>query len=88
MCDNCKDVILTEYFYSPRDYMDCLAYIKTLLETEKFELIKATCPIDCVRRKNGGWYGDIIMHQIQCKKCQKVFTCFCDTYHGNGSFQP
>lgn len=86
MCDNCKDIILRNNFYSPRDYFNCLAYIKSLLETGKFTLIEASCPIDYVKNDNGVWYSDIIFHTIQCKKCKKTFNCYCNTYRGSGSF--
>lgn len=87
MCDYCKDIILREHFYSPRDYLNGLAYIKSLIEEDKFTLIRATCPIDKVQDENGVWYGsDIIAHTIQCNKCKKLFHCFADTYHGTGSF--
>lgn len=86
MCDNCKDIILREHFYSPRDYFNCLAYIKSLIKEDKFTLIQATCPIDNVKDEDGVWYSDIIFHTIQCNKCKQSFECFADTYHGGGSF--
>lgn len=87
MCGNCDDIILRESFYSPKDYLDCLAYIQELLNTGKFVLVENTCDLDKVKDVNGCWIYDLINHEIKCKKCGKQFTCFMDTYHGIGSFR-
>jgi hypothetical protein len=50
-----------------------------------FVLIKKSCDLDKTQDENG-WFADLIVHVIQCKKCGKYFTCAIDTYHGSGSF--
>ncbi len=86
MCDNCKDIVVRDHFYSARDYLDCLNYIHSLVKQEKYEIINQTCSLDKVTSANGSWINDIITHEIKCKACGQVFTCFCDTYHGSGGF--
>ena len=86
MCDNCKNIILRDSFYSPRDYTNCLIYIQELLNTGNYALIEKSCDLDKTKNENGCWTDDIIVHVIQCKKCGKCFSCSIDTYHGRGSF--
>ena len=87
MCDNCKDIILRDSFYGLDDYMNCLEYIQELIRSGECSLIKSTCELDKVKDSGGNWNSDIIEHTIQCEKCGKLFICFSDTYHGNGSFK-
>lgn len=86
MCDNCQDIILLDHFYSPRDYLNYLNYIQSIVAQEKYEIINQTCPLNKVKRDNGSWTSDIITHDIKCKTCGQVFSCSSDTYHGFGSF--
>ena len=86
VCKECSDIILWDNFYTPNQYQRCLAYINELLETGKYELIRATCNLDKVKNEEGCFVDDSIYHVIKCKKCGQVFTCYCNTYHGNGSF--
>lgn len=87
MCEKCKDIILRKQFYSPRDYLNCIEYIKELLKSGNFKLVYASCNIDKVIDKSGKWNSDIIEHIIRCKKCKTRFVCQADTYHGNGGFE-
>ena len=86
MCENCKGIILRKRFHSSHDYMECIAYIKTLLATGKYELIDATCDIHHIKNANGCWVNDLISHTLRCKLCGSDFICIADTYHGSGSF--
>jgi len=87
MCENCKDIILRDSFYNPNDYLNCLEYIRELICADKFTLIRKTCDLNSVKDSSGHWSSDIIKHTLQCNKCGKHFVCFCDTYHGSGSFR-
>jgi hypothetical protein len=84
--DKCNNIILRDSFYSPKAYLNCLAYIEELLNTGKFVLIEKSCDIDKTKDENGYWIDDLIHHVIQCKKCGNYFNCVTDTYHGRGSF--
>lgn len=86
MCDNCKNIVLRDSFYSPRDYLNCLDYIQFIVAQGKYEIISHTCALDKVKSANGQWISDTITHVIRCKICGQEFTCFCDTYHGSGGF--
>lgn len=87
MCENCKEIILRDSFYSAVEYLNCLEYIQELIETGRFILVKKTCDLDRVKDENGHWNDDIIEHIVQCVQCGKQFLCFSDTYHGHGSFK-
>ena len=87
MCDNCKGTILRDSFYSPQDYMDCLDYIKQLIDSSKFNLTDGNCAIDKVKNDGGYWVDDIIFHVICCNSCGKSFSCSVNTYRGSGSFK-
>lgn len=87
MCDLCNNIILQKKFYSPRDYRNCLTYIQSLIESGNYEIVEQTCDFDNVKDSDGNWIGDIISHIIRCKNCGQKFTCFCDTFHGTGTFR-
>ena len=86
MCEHCQDIILKKSFYTPKDWLDCLEYIKCLVNYGDYEFVEATCDIDRVRNENGAWADDVISHTIQCKKCGQNFICYANTYRGGGSF--
>lgn len=86
MCECCSEIVLRDSFYSPQDYLNCLNYIKTLITDKKFVIVKQTCDLGCVKNENDCWVGDIIVHEIKCKKCGKHYIVHCDTYHGHGDF--
>jgi hypothetical protein len=87
MCDNCKDIILRERFYSDRDYLNCLGYIAELIDSGQFTMAEQTYSLDAVKNPNSKWVDDIIIHRIVCNFCCDIFSAFADTYHGNGSFK-
>ena len=87
MCGACGDIILRKEFYSPRDYLNCLNYIRELVDSGGFVLEPGACDLDKINDENGCWVDDIIAHVIHCKACGQAFTCFCDTYHGGGGFR-
>lgn len=87
MCENCKEIILRDSFYSSIDYMNCLEYIQELIEAGRYILVNKTCDLDKVRDENGHWNGDVFEHVVQCTQCEKQYLCFPDTYHGSGSFR-
>ena len=86
MCKICQDILLSEKFYSSKDWLDCLRYMKLLLDRGEFELVASTCDIDKVKA-NGKWVNDIIQHSIQCKTCGQIFICYANTYQGGGAFR-
>lgn len=86
ICKSCEDVVLQKKFYSVQAWLDCIEYIKELLESGRFDLIEATCDFDNIRDKNGKWSSDNIYYVIRCKNCGQVFRCYADTYHGSGEF--
>ncbi len=70
MCENCKDIIIRDSFYSLADYLKCLEYIQELIKAGRYKLIEKSCDLDKVKNENGRWDSDIIEHVIQCpKKC-------------------
>lgn len=66
--------------------MNCIEYIKELLNSGAYELIEATCDLDKICDASGKWAGDILDFTISCKKCGKKYKCHVDTYHGVGGF--
>jgi len=87
MCDNCKDTITREQFYSAQDYLSCLDYIAELDAFGQFAIIEQTCPLDAVKNPAGKWIADVIHHKIACTVCGDVFSAYADTYHGGGYFK-
>lgn len=86
MCEICKKVELKDFFPNPNAYLDCLDYIKGLIESGNFEMESQTCDIDKVLDDKGCFVDDIIHHTIKCKHCGQAFTCCVVTYRGSGSF--
>ena len=86
MCKHCEDIILRKHFYSQQDFLNCLDYIKELLEIGNFELIKSTCDLGSIRNENGQWASDDFRWTIRCKECGQNFTCYANTYRGGGGF--
>jgi len=89
MCEICVNVKLYEHFYSPKIYLECNNYMKQLVDSGDFEQIADTwlIPLDKIKDENGCWVGDIICHEIRCKKCGQYFSCGVNTYRGGGSFE-
>ena len=87
MCEICHSISLVDNFKTPKDYLMCLEYIKELVDSGNFIIESQTCLFDKVKNENGIWIDDIISHTIVCRKCGRAYTCFCDTYHGNGRFR-
>ncbi len=87
MCLVCDNIRLKKRFASPADYMQWLDYIRELLDSGNYEIESQTCDLDKVKDENGCWVDDLIGHTIRCKHCGQAYTCFVDTYHGNGSFR-
>lgn len=87
MCESCNDIVLRNKFNSPRDYLNCLTYIQSLVESGNYEVVEQTCDLDKVKDSDGKWISDIIRHKIRCKHCGQGFTCFCNVYHGTGNFK-
>ena len=69
MCDNFNIIILRDFFYSPKDYLNCLEYIQELLDTGKFILVEKSFDLGKVQDEKGCWIDDLISHVIRCKKC-------------------
>ncbi|WMJ22678.1 hypothetical protein RBG61_11860 [Paludicola sp. MB14-C6] len=88
MCDKCNNIILYEFFHSPKEYLKCLDEIGELVRSEEFDLIEneSTCRLEQVRTPDGYWADDIICHIIRCNNCNQVFSCSCNTYRGGGGF--
>lgn len=87
MCDKCKDIALRDRFHSPQDYLHCLEYVGRLIASSQFVMLEQTCPLNAVKDENGNWVDDVIYHKISCTDCGAIYTAFCNTYHGNGSFR-
>ena len=83
----CDSIQLRTRIGSPQEYLQCLNYIQTLLDSGDYKMISKTCDLDKVKDDNGYWVDDIIVHTIRCKHCTQTYTCSVDTYHGNGSFR-
>ncbi len=87
MCEVCKKVVLREAFRSPKDYLNCLAYLRELVDSGEFTLEPGPYGLDEVKDEEGRWRDDIISHVIRCNACGQAFSCGCDTYHGRGGFR-
>ena len=85
-CENCQDIILRKSFYSQHDWMNCLEYIKELLESGNYELVELTCDFDHIRNIDGIWSNDSFRYVICCKCCGKRYLCYANTYRGGGGF--
>lgn len=83
LCDICKNIEVKE-FETPKEYFDVLLYLKELTESENYEMFSGDYPIDAVQDENGCWVDDIIFHELKCKKCGAIISCYCDTFHGKG----
>ncbi len=88
MCEKCKEIRTIKYFYSPKEYLQCLSYIDELINSGEYMIVSQTCEIERVRDDTGKWQDDIIEHVISCKKCGRIFKCTANTYRGGGSFMP
>lgn len=86
MCENCENIRLVKQFNSPDEYLQCVEYIKGLIDDGGFELIEGDCPLDKVINKEGHWADDIICHVVRCGKCKQTFSCRVNTYRGGGAF--
>ncbi|MGN0669783.1 MAG: hypothetical protein ACI4JZ_04465 [Oscillospiraceae bacterium] len=86
ICENCGEIRLVELFQSAYEYLQCIDYIKALIENGGFELVEGNCALNEVKDENGQWADDIIYHLIRCKKCGKEYSCCCNTYRGGGGF--
>ena len=86
MCNIC-DSFEPYDFHTPGLYMKCLNNLQQLIESKKFKLIKKTCPVDKVKKADGCWIDDIIVHVIKCKKCGEKFECSVNTYCGGGGIR-
>ena len=87
MCDVCNNLELRDVFPNPQAYLDCLDYIKGLIESGDFEMESQTCDLDKVMDENGCFVDDIIGHTIVCKHCGQAFSCCVVTFRGSGSFR-
>lgn len=86
-CENCRDLILRNEFYSPRDWLNCLEYLKTLLERGTYELTEQTCDFDAVRGEDGKWSADLFRWVLRCRTCGQTYICYANTYRGCGGFR-
>lgn len=87
MCEICKNVKTIDFFHTPNEYLECLKYLQSLVDSGNFLFESKTCDIDKVKNENGCWIDDIISHVIKCKKCGQCYTCTVVTYRGSGSFR-
>ena len=87
MCELCDKVVEIAAFSSTEQYMECLDCIKILIKKNCLVPMGQTCGFDDVKNENDTWFSDIIEHKLKCTECGEKFVCFCDTYHGNGSFK-
>lgn len=88
VCEICEKVKTVDHFYpAPKAYFDCLRYIQALVDSGDFEFEFKDCDTDKVKDENEHWINDVMRHVIKCKNCGQYFTCFADTYHGDGYFR-
>ena len=87
MCSVCDKVELREWFPTPNDYLECLSYIQSLIDSGAFEMESQTCDLDKVMDEDGYFVEDVISHTIRCKHCGQAFSCGIVTYRGSGSFE-
>lgn len=86
MCDYCSKIALKDSFQTPNEYEKTVAYIKELVDIQRFVLIEGSCELGCHKNIDGHWIDDIIYHIIKCPKCGQTYTCVVNTYRGGGSF--
>ncbi|MDE5994455.1 MAG: hypothetical protein K2G60_02965 [Oscillospiraceae bacterium] len=87
MCEICEKVKTMDSFPTPKDYLECLNYIQSLVDSGSFMVESRDCDIDKVKDTNGYWIDDVINHVIKCKNCCQSFSCVAITYRGSGSFK-
>lgn len=87
MCENCNSIVLKDRLCTPKDYIECIEYIKRLLSSGDYDLLESSCDISEVKTSEGNWAADIICHVIRCKNCGQKYTCYVNTYRGGGSFK-
>ena len=87
VCEICEKVKTVNHFCTSKAYLDCLRYMQGLVDSGDFEFESKNCDTDKVKDENGHWINDVMFHVIKCKNCGQHFTCFADTYHGNGYFK-
>ena len=86
MCDYCSKIALKDSFQTPNEYEKTVAYIKELVDIQRFVLIEGSCELGYHKNIDGHWIDDIIYHIIKCPKCGQTYTCVVNTYRGGGSF--
>lgn len=87
MCEQCETIKTIDCFPTPGDYLACLKYIQSLVDSGNFLFESRDCDTDKVKDADGHWIDDVISHVIQCKNCGQCFTCTAITYSGRGSFR-
>lgn len=86
ICENCGEIRLVELFQSPYEYLQCIEYIKALVEDGGFELVEGNCALDEVKDENGQWADDIVYHLIKCKKWVKSIPAVATLIAAAGAF--
>ena len=86
-CDNCSFLMENYRFGNPKQYLSILNDMAEAVSSGQFVITEQTCDFNRVQHSTGTWHSDSLSHSIRCIKCGAYFTCNCDTYHGNGSFE-
>ena len=60
MCEICDKIELRNSFPNPQSYLNCLDYIKGLIDSGDFEMESQTCDLDQVKDENGCFVDDVI----------------------------
>lgn len=71
---------------TPTEFFLCIDMIKELIAHDRFETVSSNFQLEYPKTLEGYWKEDVMYYSIQCKSCRQVYSCVCDTYHGNGSF--
>lgn len=85
-CSTCSQ-LKTLKIKTPTELFDCIEMIKELIRQEGFETVSSNFELEYPKTIDGYWKEDVMYYSIRCKGCKQVYSCVCDTYHGNGSFE-
>lgn len=85
MCQNCSHLKLIK-IKVPSDLTYCIEFMKKLENDDGFEKVASNFELEQPKTQDGFWQNDVMYYSIRCKECGQIYSCVCDTYHGNGEF--
>jgi hypothetical protein len=84
MCDQCSGFSERMRLNTPREYLDLVQQLETLVASSVLRLVHGTAPLADLF-KDQQWPGDSMTHVFECLNCKQRFKLSAETYHGSGA---